>query len=117
MKTLTKAEEEVMQLLWQIRIGSINNLLEVFDEPKPAYNTISTIIRILENKGFVGHEQKGRGYLYFPKVSKEVYTDFTSNKLADAYFGGSFKRMVSFFVENEKLNLDDLEDILKNINK
>lgn len=115
MKILTKAEEQIMHVLWGLDKCSVKDVIDVLPEPKPAYNTVSTIIRILENKEFVGHEQKGRGYLYFPLVTKELYKTYTSVKLANNFFEGSFKNMVSFFVENEKLNLKDLEEILKNI--
>lgn len=117
MKQLTKAEEEVMQLLWVEKKANVATLITQMPEPKPAYNTISTIIRILENKGFVGHEKEGRGYLYFPLVSKEVYSNESMHKMMDNYFNGSFKSMVSFFVKKNDLDVKDFESILKEINK
>lgn len=117
MKQLTKAEEEVMQLLWVAKKANVAALIEQMPEPKPAYNTISTIIRILENKGFVGHEKEGRGYLYYPLVTKEVYSNDSMHKMMDNYFNGSFKSMVSFFVKKNDVGVQDLEAILKEINK
>lgn len=116
-KILTKAEEQIMQVLWQLKLASVTQILEELPEPKPAYNTVSTIIRILENKEFVSHEQKGRGYLYFPIIDKEKYSQQTAKKLVDNYFEGSFKSMVSFFIEKKDMDINELEEILKQINK
>lgn len=117
MKTLTRAEEEIMQYLWQIGKSNVAGILAQMPEPKPAYNTVSTIIRILETKGFVDHEKQGKGYVYFPLVSKTAYSQFTLGNLAKDYFGGSFKSMVSFFVKKEELSLSDLEDLLNEMDK
>ena len=106
-----------MHKLWHLEKANVNELMEQFDDPKPAYNTVSTIVRILENKEFIGHIQKGRGYIYFPLISKEAYSEFTVQKLATSYFEGSFKKMVSFFVKNEQLDLKELEEIIQKINK
>ena len=116
MKQLTKAEEEIMQLLWKLELANVAAIIEKMPEPKPAYNTVSTIIRILENKGFVGHEKKGKGYLYFPVIKKEEYSNTTLNKLMNNYFNGSFRNMVSFFVKKNDMDVDDLEQILKELN-
>lgn len=117
MKQLTKAEEEVMQVLWQLEKSNVAAVIEELPEPKPAYNTVSTIIRILEDKGFVSHEKLGRGYLYFPLVQKADYSNQSINKLVDGYFQGSFKSMVSFFMKKNDMSLTELEAILKEINK
>lgn len=117
MKQLTKAEEEVMQILWQLHKCNVAAVIEQLPEPKPAYNTVSTIVRILESKGFVGHEQEGKGYLYFPLLKKSDYSNQSINKLVDGYFQGSFKSMVSFFVKKNDMNLSELEAILKEIKK
>lgn len=117
MKQLTKAEEEIMQILWQLKEGNVAAVIEEMPEPKPAYNTVSTIIRILENKKFVDHKKLGKGYVYFPLVDKETYSNQSMNKLMDNYFNGSFKSMVSFFVKNNDLDTKELEAILKEINK
>ena len=115
MKQLTKAEEEVMQLLWKLEKANVAALVDEFPDPKPAYNTVSTIIRILEDKGFVSHEEVGKGHVYFPLVKKEAYSNQRINKLVDGYFQGSFKSMVSFFMKNNDISLSELEDILQKI--
>lgn len=112
MKQLTKAEEEIMHVLWKLQKANVKAIIEVFPEPKPAYNTVSTIVRILENKGFVDYEKQGKGHVYFPIVAKESYSNQSINKLVDNYFQGSFKSMVSFFVKKNDVNLKDLESIL-----
>lgn len=117
MKQLTKAEEEIMQILWQLKQANVATIIEEMPEPKPAYNTVSTIVRILENKEFVTHQKKGKGYIYFPLVEKETYSNQSMNKLMDNYFNGSFKSMVSFFVKKNDLDTKELEAILKEINK
>ncbi len=115
-KQLTKAEEQFMQVLWRLEEASVQEIINQLTEPKPAYNTVSTIIRILETKNFVGHKAKGRGYIYFPLVKKADYSNQTLNKLVDGYFGGSFKSMVSFFVNKNDVDINELETILEAIN-
>lgn len=117
MKQLTKAEEEIMQTLWQLKRANVKAVIDTLPEPKPAYNTVSTIIRILESKGFVDYEKQGKGHVYFPIVAKEVYSNQSINKLVDNYFQGSFKSMVSFFVKKNDVDLNDIEAILNEINK
>ncbi|WP_417884963.1 BlaI/MecI/CopY family transcriptional regulator [Zunongwangia sp.] len=117
MKQLTKAEEEIMQILWQLKEANVATIIEEMPEPKPAYNTVSTIVRILENKAFVDHRKKGKGYIYFPLVEKETYSNQSMTKLMNNYFNGSFKSMVSFFMKKNEMDTKDLEAILKEINK
>ena len=117
MKQLTRAEEEIMQILWELKKANVAAIIEKMPEPKPAYNTVSTIVRILESKGFIDHEKKGKGYLYFPLVARETYSNQSMTKLMDNYFNGSFKSMVSFFVKKNDLDTKELESILKEINK
>ena len=117
MKQLTKAEEEIMQALWQLKRANVKSLIEILPEPKPAYNTVSTIVRILESKGFVDYEKQGKGHVYFPVVAKESYSNQSINKLVDNYFQGSFKGMVSFFVQKNDMDIKDIENILNEINK
>lgn len=117
MKQLTKAEEEIMQTLWQLKKANVKSIIESLPNPKPAYNTVSTIVRILENKGFVAYEKQGKGHIYFPLVKKQDYSNQSINKLVDNYFQGSFKSMVSFFVKKNDISLKDLESVLKEINK
>jgi len=117
MKQLTKAEEEVMQILWDLQEGNVAAIVSEFPEPKPAINTVSTIVRILESKGFVNYRKEGRGHVYFPVVEKATYSNQTINKMMDNYFQGSFKSMVSFFVKNNDVYTRELEEILEQINK
>ena len=117
MKQLTKAEEEIMQILWNLNEGNVASIIEKMPEPKPAYNTVSTIVRILESKGFVDHKKVGKGYEYFPVIDKETYSNQSMNRLVDSYFNGSFKSMVSFFVKKNDLDIKELEAILKELNK
>jgi predicted transcriptional regulator len=116
MKQLTKAEEEVMHILWQLEKTNVAGIIKQLPAPKPAYNTVSTIVRILESKGFVDHEQEGKGYLYFPIVKKTDYSNHSMHKLVDNYFQGSFKSMVSFYMKKNDISLQELEEILKEIN-
>jgi len=115
-KQLTKAEEQFMQVLWDLEEGSVQDIIDQLPEPKPAYNTVSTIIRILESKNFVAHKTKGRGYIYYPLIKRTDYSNQSLQKLVDGYFGGSFKSMVSFFVKKNDVDMNDLESILKSIN-
>ncbi|MBU2949963.1 BlaI/MecI/CopY family transcriptional regulator [Tamlana agarivorans] len=117
MKQLTKAEEDIMQILWRLKNANVKMLIEEFPDPKPAYNTVSTIIRILEGKGFVGYEKEGRGHIYFPIVNKSEYSNQSLNKLVDNYFQGSFKSMVSFFMKKNDMSIEELESVLNEVNK
>lgn len=113
---LTKAEEQFMQVLWDLKEASVKEIIEQLPKPKPAYNTVSTIIRILENKNIVGHKVKGRGYIYYPLMQKAEYSNQSLQKIVDGYFGGSFKSMVSFFVNKNDIDLKELDVIMKVIN-
>lgn len=117
MKELTKAEEEVMQVLWDLESAFVKDIISELPEPKPAYNTVSTFIRILQQKGFVGHEPEGRSHKYYPIISKEVYTKNFMKGLVSRYFEGSFKQMVSFFANEEDLSLSELEQLIKELKK
>lgn len=117
MKELTKAEEEIMQVLWDLEEANVASIIEKLPDPKPAYNTVSTIVRILESKGFVDFRKKGRGHIYFPVVEKSEYSNQYLNKFLSGYFQGSFKSMVSFFVKKNDLSLQEMEEIWKIIDK
>ncbi len=116
-KDLTKAEEQIMQILWQIEKGFVKDVMDHIPDPKPAYNTVSTIIRILETKGFIGHEAFGKAHQYFPLISKEDYKRYATEKLLGNYFENSVESMFSFFVKEEKVDLSDVDEILKMIQK
>jgi BlaI family transcriptional regulator, penicillinase repressor len=113
MRELTKAEEEVMQVLWKIKKGFVKEILEHFDEPKPAYNTVSTIVRILQNKGFVFHKAYGRTHEYFPLVTKDVYSESHLSTFVNDYFSNSFGKMVSFFAKRNRISVKEMEEIMK----
>ena len=117
MKKLTQAEEQIMQVLWQLESAFVKDVIDQLPEPKPAYNTVSTIIRILEVKGFIGHEAFGKAHKYHPLISKEEYKRHATEKLLGNYFENSVESMFSFFVKEEKLDLSDVDEILKMINK
>jgi predicted transcriptional regulator len=113
MKDLTKAEEQVMQVLWKIEKGFVNDVLEHFLNPKPAYNTVSTIIRILERKNYIGHTAFGKTHEYFPLVSKKEYTNSFFKSMMKNYFSNSYQSLVSFLAKDKNLSLQEMEDIKK----
>lgn len=115
MKELTRAEDQVMQILWTLEKAFVKDIIEKMPEPKPAYNTVSTIIRILETKGFVGHKAYGKTHEYFPLITKEKYTKFYLNNMIKGYFNGSFQNLVSFFAKENKLSTQDLNKLLKEL--
>lgn len=116
MKDLTKAEEQIMHILWDMEKGFVNDIIARFPEPKPAYNTVSTIVRILEKKEFVSHKAYGKSFEYFPIVSKKNYTKGFMNGFVKNYFSNSYKNLVSFFSKNQDLSVQDLEDIIGLLN-
>ncbi len=113
MRELTRAEQQVMQVLWKIRRGFVKDILEHFDEPKPAYNTVSTIVRILQDKGFVDHKAYGRTHEYFPVVSKKEYSKMHLNSFVKDYFSNSFEKMVSFFAKEKGISVKEMGEIMK----
>lgn len=117
MKELTKAEEEVMNILWKLNGGFVKDVVEEFEDPKPAYNTVSTIVRILETKGWVTHEAYGRSHRYVPAFTREQYMKGSLNRMLKTYFGGSFENLVSFFAGGNDLSTDELDALFKNVKK
>ena len=115
MKELTKAEDQVMQVLWSLGKGFVKDILEQMPEPKPAYNTVSTIVRILETKGFVTHKAYGKTHEYMPLVSREKYTRFYLNNMVKGYFDGSITSLVSFFAKENSLKANELEQLMKKL--
>jgi predicted transcriptional regulator len=110
---LTKAEEQVMQILWELREAVVKDLMEHFEEPKPAYTTVATVLRVLEKKGFVSFRKVGNTYLYSPLVTKVEYMRFQVSNLLSNYFNGSFPKMATFFARENDISIADLENILK----
>lgn len=116
-KELTKAEEQIMQILWQLEKAFVKDVIDQLPEPKPAYNTVSTIIRILETKGFVDHEAFGKSHRYYPLIKKEDYKSYATEKLLQNYFSNSVESMFSYFVKKDKIDLKEADEILKLIDK
>lgn len=112
-KVLTRTEEEIMQVLWKIGQGFLKDILEQLDEPKPHSNTVATMLKILVDKGFAGFEVHGRNNLYKPLVSKGAYGRKTAQQLVKGYFDGSPLKLVSQFVQDEKISLEEMESLLK----
>ena len=117
MKELTKAEEQIMQLLWEQEKAFVKDIIEQIPEPKPAYNTVSTIIRILEKKGFVGYTAYGKTHEYFPLVSRKDYTRTFMKNFMRNYFSGSFQEMVSFFAKEDNMSLSDLDELVEDVKR
>jgi BlaI family transcriptional regulator, penicillinase repressor len=115
MKPLTKAEEQVMQVLWKLSRGFLKEIIEGTAEPKPHSNTIATVLKILVEKGFVEYEIQGRNNLYRPKISKTEYGKKSINNLVKGYFEGSPAKLVSQFVSDNKISLQELEELLQQI--
>jgi predicted transcriptional regulator len=117
MQKLTNKEEEIMQILWKLKKAFVKEVMAEITEEQPHYNTLSTIIRNLEEKGFVGHNAYGNTHQYFPIVKMEEYRKRFMNTAIDAYFNSSYKNLVSFFAEEEKISAEELREILEIIEK
>jgi len=113
MRELTKAEEQIMQVLWRIDKGFVHDLLEYFPEPKPAYNTVSTIVRILEKKGFVGYKAFGKTHQYFPLIKKRDYTQKYFKGFMHNYFSNSYTALASFLANDKNISINELEEMKK----
>jgi BlaI family transcriptional regulator, penicillinase repressor len=112
-KELTKAEEQIMQILWRTEKAFIKDILEQFDEPKPAYTTVATIVKILEKKGFVSYKAYGNAFQFYPLISKDDYSKTHVNSIFKRYFKSSIKDVVSFFADNNKVNVNDIDEAIK----
>ena len=117
MQKLTNKEEEIMQILWKLKKAFVKDIMEEITEDKPHYNTLSTIVRNLEEKRYVGYTAYGKTHQYFPLVSIEKYRKKFMNTAIDTYFNSSYKNLVSFFAEEEKISADELREILAIIEK
>jgi BlaI family transcriptional regulator, penicillinase repressor len=115
MKELTKAEDQIMQILWKLEKAFVKDIVDQLPNPKPAYNTVSTIVRILERKGFVGYKAYGKTHEYHPLIAKEKYTQFYLNNMVKGYFGGSFQSLVSFFAAENKMDVHDIDQLVKQL--
>jgi predicted transcriptional regulator len=117
MKTLTKAEEQVMQIVWKLKEGFIRDIMDALPPPKPHQNTVATILKILVDKEFVGIKVFGRQHQYYPIISKDAYSKASIKTLVKSYFGGSFSEAVSFMVKENNISLEDLETLLQQLKK
>ena len=115
MKELTKAEEQVMQYLWEIKKGFLKDIVDQFSDPKPAYTTISTVVRVLVNKGFIGFKTYGKSNEYHPKVGKKEYTKAFFKGITKSFFNNSASKLVSFFASENDLSLSELEQLKKQV--
>jgi len=113
MEKLTNKEEQIMQVLWKLKKAFVKEVVAELPAPKPHYNTVSTIIRKMEEKGFVGHEAFGNTHRYFPLIEKEKYTKSFMQKAIRNYFDNSYKNLVSFFAEQEKISVEELKEIIR----
>jgi len=115
MKSLTKSEEQLMQVLWKLGQGFLKDIVENCPEPRPHSNTVATILKILVEKGFVAIELQGRNNIYRPAISKAEYSKRSVNQLVKSYFDGSPAKLVSHFLHDSKLSLGELEELLKQV--
>ena len=117
MKILTKAEDQIMQILWKLKKAFVKDILDQMEEPRPAYNTVSTIVRILVKKGFVGYLAYGKTHKYHPVIEKNTYSNFYLKHFLSGYFGGSFQNLVSFFARENEIDPVELEEMIKKVEK
>lgn len=113
MKKLTRKEEEAMKILWKARKGFVKDLINLHQEPKPLYTTFSSVMRILEEKGYISHKAYGKNHEYFPLITKDEYRKICMKEVVSDYFGASYKNVVNFFVSERKISADDLRKIIK----
>ena len=115
MKELTKAEEQIMQILWNLEQGFVNDIIKEMPEPKPAYNTVSTIVRILVKKKFVGFKAFGKSHQYYPLMDRDTYRNNYIKHFMGNYFNGSLKKMVSFFAKENNIDVHEMDELLKEV--
>jgi predicted transcriptional regulator len=113
MKKLTRKEEELMKILWKLEKAFVKDIVDLYDEPKPHYNTISSLVRLLQDKGVIGFTQYGNTYEYFPLISKEEYRRSFMNQIVSDYFDNSYQSAVAFFVKEKGLSPKQIEELLK----
>lgn len=111
LKELTKAEEQIMQILWQLKEAIVKDIIEQIPDPKPAYNTVSTVVRVLEGKGFINHKAYGNSHVYYPLITDDQYKKFTFDKMMKNYFSNSYQSLVSFIVDEKKLGVKELDEL------
>ncbi len=111
MKEITKAQEEILKTLWEIKNGAASDVLDALPNPKPAYNTVSTVIKVLEKKGYVAHNTYGKTNVYYAIISKQEYAQHQLKQTVKGLFNGSLNQMVSSFVKNKDVSLNELEEL------
>ena len=117
MKELTKAQEEILQAIWEIREGAVSDVLNVIPEPKPAYNTVATVIKVLENKGYVAHRTFGKTNVYFSIIDKNKYAEYKAKNVFRELYDHSLNRLVSPFIKSNQVSLQELEELKELIEK
>jgi len=111
MEELTKAQEQVLKALWEIGDGAVSDILERMPAPKPAYNTVATVIKVLEKKKYVAHKTYGKTHVFYPLVSKKAYAQSQLKDTFTGLFNGSLNQMMSFFVKNKEVDINELEEL------
>jgi BlaI family transcriptional regulator, penicillinase repressor len=111
MKEITKAQEEILKALWQINNGAVSDVLDILKEPKPAYNTVATVIKVLESKGYIDHKTYGKTNVYYPIVTKSEYAQHLIKDTFKGLFNGSLNQMMSCFVKNKDVSIGELEEL------
>ncbi|MBR5484124.1 MAG: BlaI/MecI/CopY family transcriptional regulator [Alistipes sp.] len=117
MQKLTKKEEELMQMFWEHGPMFVKDIVPLYDEPKPHFNTISTMVRTLESKGFVEHEAFGNTYRYRPIISQEEFSKGVLGSVVTRYFENSYRQVVSALIEEEKISIEELEELIRKVQK
>ena len=115
MKKLTRKEEELMKILWKLEKAFVKDIVEEYDNPKPHYNTVSSLVRLLQDKGIIGYNQYGNTYQYYPLISKEEYRKSFMKQIVSDYFDNSYKNAVAFFVKEKGLSAEELEELVNMI--
>ena len=113
MVKLAKREEQIMQVFWEVEKAFIRDIIPLLPEPKPHYNSVATMVKILEEKGFLNHETVGNMFSYFPIISKEDYQKFALKDVVSQYFDNSYPRMLAFFAKEQNLSEDEFAEIIK----
>ena len=113
MQKLTRAEEELMHKIWDLEKAFLKDIIEALPEPRPAQSTVATLLKIMETKGFIGHKAYGKSFEYFPIVSRKDYTKAYFGQFLNSYFGGSFKKMLHFYMEEDDLDLQTLDELMR----
>lgn len=117
MKEITKAQEDLLKALWQIKEGAVSDILDKLTDPKPAYNTVATVIKVLEKKGYVSHKTYGKTHVYFPVVSQKEYAQYVLKDTFRGLFNGSVNQLVSSFVKNKEISIAELEELKEIVEK